>query len=571
MAWPRPPARAGLGTVHAHRLRHSAATAILASGGSLAEIGQVLRHRRPADHRNLCEGEHRGAAVPRAPVAGSSVMTGMRQALAGYLDLRRGLGFKLAPRREAAGQFIAWPEGRGASTVTAADALAWAILPGRAASRWRRSGCRWSAASPATWPRSTRTPRFPRPGCCPAGRRAVPYLYSAADIAALMAQARQLRTRLRPATIATLIGLLAVTGMRIGEAIALDDDDFDPARQLLLVRHAKFGRDRLLPLHPTAAAAVQDYRHLRDQAFPRPVSEALLVSSAGTRLRYENVSRLSPAWPARRAWHPGPAARRPAPARPAAFLRGRHPAGLVPRRRQRRGAAAAAVGLPRPCRPGRHLLVPAGFARIARRGRPPPRTGRIPVTAAAATIQAFFTERLARQRRASPHTVAAYRDTLRMLLAFASARAGKPPCRLDFADLDAPLISAFLDHLEHERGNSIRTRNARLAAIHSLFGYAALRHPEHAADIERVLAIPPKRADQHHRHLPHRRLRPTRCSRPRTGPPAPAAVTTPGCCSRSRPGCGPPNSPAWPAPTSTSAPAPTSPATARAARTGSPR
>ena len=118
------------------------------------------------------------------------------------------------------------------------------------------------------------------------------------------------------------------------------------------------------------------------------------------------------------------------------------------------------------------------------------------MTAVAATVQAFFTERLARQRRASTHTIAAYRDTLRLLLGFASQRAGTLPCRLDFADLDATVISAFLDHLEHDRGNSIRTRNARLAAIHSLFAYAALRHPEHAADIARVLAIPPKRASQ---------------------------------------------------------------------------
>jgi integrase/recombinase XerD len=118
------------------------------------------------------------------------------------------------------------------------------------------------------------------------------------------------------------------------------------------------------------------------------------------------------------------------------------------------------------------------------------------VTAIAATVQAFFTERLIRQRRASPHTITAYRDTLRLLLGFAAARTATSPCRLDIADLDAPVISAFLDHLEHDRGNSVRTRNARLAAIHSLFSFAALRHPEHAADIERVLAIPPKRGDQ---------------------------------------------------------------------------
>ena len=116
------------------------------------------------------------------------------------------------------------------------------------------------------------------------------------------------------------------------------------------------------------------------------------------------------------------------------------------------------------------------------------------MTAIAATVQAFFTDRLTRQRQASPHTIAAYRDTLRMLLAYAAPRTGKPPSCLDFADLDAPLIGAFLDHAEHDRGNSVRTRNARLAAIRSLFSYAALSHPEHAASIARVLAIPAKRA-----------------------------------------------------------------------------
>ena len=118
------------------------------------------------------------------------------------------------------------------------------------------------------------------------------------------------------------------------------------------------------------------------------------------------------------------------------------------------------------------------------------------MTAIAATMQAFFTERLIAQRRASPHTITAYRDTWRLLLGFAAQRTRTPPCRLDIADLDAPMISAFLDHLERERGNTIRSRNARLAAIHSLFSFAALRHPEHAADIARVLAIPPKRSDQ---------------------------------------------------------------------------
>ena len=118
------------------------------------------------------------------------------------------------------------------------------------------------------------------------------------------------------------------------------------------------------------------------------------------------------------------------------------------------------------------------------------------MTALAPTLQAFFTDRLALQRQASGHTVAAYRDALRMLVVFASQQAGKSPSRLDIADLDAQTVGAFLNHLENERGNSVRTRNARLAAIHSLFGYAAVRHPEHASDIQRVLAIPPKRFDK---------------------------------------------------------------------------
>jgi site-specific recombinase XerD len=118
------------------------------------------------------------------------------------------------------------------------------------------------------------------------------------------------------------------------------------------------------------------------------------------------------------------------------------------------------------------------------------------VTVIAPTLEAFFTERLISQRRASPHTVAAYRDSFRLLLGFAQQRTGKAPSNLEFEDLDAPAIAAFLEHLERARHNSPRSRNARLAAVHSLYRFAALRHPEHAALIQRVLAIPPKRFDR---------------------------------------------------------------------------
>lgn len=118
------------------------------------------------------------------------------------------------------------------------------------------------------------------------------------------------------------------------------------------------------------------------------------------------------------------------------------------------------------------------------------------MTLIAPTLQAWFTDRLTRQLQASPRTIASYRDTLKLLLGYVHDVTGKQPSTLDWNDLDEPLIARFLDHLEHDRHNSPRTRNLRLTAIRSLFKYAALRHPEHAAVIARVLAIPPKRFEK---------------------------------------------------------------------------
>lgn len=114
----------------------------------------------------------------------------------------------------------------------------------------------------------------------------------------------------------------------------------------------------------------------------------------------------------------------------------------------------------------------------------------------AGLLEAFFTDRLMRERHASPHTIAAYRDTFRLLFNFIQQRLKKAPSAVTVADLDAPLIGAFLDQLESRRGNTARTRNARLAAIHSLFRYVALQEPAHAAVIQRVLAMPSKRYDR---------------------------------------------------------------------------
>ncbi|MGH2869777.1 MAG: tyrosine-type recombinase/integrase [Solirubrobacteraceae bacterium] len=118
------------------------------------------------------------------------------------------------------------------------------------------------------------------------------------------------------------------------------------------------------------------------------------------------------------------------------------------------------------------------------------------MSALAPSLQAWFTDRLIRERGASPHTIASYRDTIRLLLTYASETLGVEPSKLDLDQLDAPLIGAFLDHLETHRGCGARTRNTRLAAIRTFYRYCMLRHPEHAATIERVLQIGPKRHER---------------------------------------------------------------------------
>jgi integrase/recombinase XerD len=118
------------------------------------------------------------------------------------------------------------------------------------------------------------------------------------------------------------------------------------------------------------------------------------------------------------------------------------------------------------------------------------------MAAIAPALQAFFTDRLIIQRNSSPRTIVAYRDTFKLLLRFTHEQTGKQPFELDIDDLDAPLIGAFLTHLERDRRNSSRTRNARLGAIHSFYRFAALEHPEHAHTTARVMAIPTKRHER---------------------------------------------------------------------------
>ncbi len=214
----------------------------------------------------------------------------LRAVLADYLKLRRGLGFSLNRDEKLLVQFLTYLEDRGASGVTVAHALAWASLPATGSPSWlgfRMSVVRGFATYLRTLDPST---EVPPPGLLPATtRRAVPYLYSDADVLALFTEAERLRSPLRSATIQTFIGLMTVAGMRGGEVVRLDDEDFDPVDGVLHVHHAKRGKSRLLPLHPSTVTALEGYRRHRDRILPSPVSPALLVSSVGTRLNYINV------------------------------------------------------------------------------------------------------------------------------------------------------------------------------------------------------------------------------------------------------------------------------------------
>ena len=219
-------------------------------------------------------------------------MSGLRDAVGEYLAIRRALGFKLVAAGHLLPDFAAYAERSGAATISTEGALAWARLPADVQPVWWsirltvvRGFARYLHALderhevpptdllPARWQRPT------------------PYLYSDADLGSLLRAAGALPRPLRAATYATLIALLAVSGMRVGEAIGLDRDDLDWSAGLLVVRGAKFGKSREIVLHPSALDALHAYDHGRRQLWPRPRTPAFFVSVTGTRLIYSEVQR----------------------------------------------------------------------------------------------------------------------------------------------------------------------------------------------------------------------------------------------------------------------------------------
>jgi integrase len=217
-------------------------------------------------------------------------MTALEDRLAGYLAVRRALGYRLARAEKLLGQFIAWLNERGQTTITTASALAWATLPPATDSNWhahRLSVVRGFAVHVhALDPIHELIPQDLRPQ---RPRRAVPYLYTAVEIRSLMAACSVIPTPHRAATMRALIGLLAVTGMRIGEAIRLDRGDIDHQRNLTTVVESKFGKSRQLAVHATTTRALRAYLARRDRPVAVEPTEALFTSAVGTRLTYCNV------------------------------------------------------------------------------------------------------------------------------------------------------------------------------------------------------------------------------------------------------------------------------------------
>jgi integrase/recombinase XerD len=217
-------------------------------------------------------------------------MSALAMALDEYLALRRSLGYKLERAGRLLVDFVAYLEQASADQVTVELAVSWAMLAANPDSSWRaqRLGvvrC-FARYLHAIDPRH----QVPPPGLLHRGeRRPAPFLFSEADIVALMAAARLLRSPVQAVMMETLIGLLAVTGLRVGEVIRLDRDDLDAAHDVLIVRNSKLGRTRHVPLHPTTSEALQAYLLRRAAHFPRPSSPALFISTTGTRLRSGNL------------------------------------------------------------------------------------------------------------------------------------------------------------------------------------------------------------------------------------------------------------------------------------------
>lgn len=217
-------------------------------------------------------------------------MSALGEVLEEYLATRRALGFKLERHGQLLASFVAFMDETGRTAITMASATTWASLPKGADPSWwgaRLGAVRCFARFCSAFDPATEVP--PKDVLPARSKRAEPYLFSDSELAAVLAATETIRSPLKAATYRTLIGLLAVTGMRVGEAIALDREDVDLAAGVLSVRGAKFNKSREIVLHTSTSAALARYDALRATSLPCPSSPAFFVSTSGTRLIYNNV------------------------------------------------------------------------------------------------------------------------------------------------------------------------------------------------------------------------------------------------------------------------------------------
>ena len=218
-------------------------------------------------------------------------MTALAQSAEDYLTMRRGVGYALRQEGRMLASFVGYVEDRGIAHVTVEAALGWATAPAQASPTWwakRLTVVRGFATYLKTVDEDTEVP--PKALLPNRASRTTPYLFSPAEITALMAAARRLPSPLRAATFEALIGLMAVTGARTGEAMALDRTDVDLAQGVLTIWRSKLGKSRQVPLHPSATTALARYAVRRDELCPRAATPSFLLSGGGTRLNHTTVS-----------------------------------------------------------------------------------------------------------------------------------------------------------------------------------------------------------------------------------------------------------------------------------------
>jgi integrase/recombinase XerD len=217
-------------------------------------------------------------------------MSRLRELLGDYLAVRRALGFKLEGQGRLLGDFVSFADRAGAGSVTIELALAWALLPKDVSPGWSARRLRMVGGFALYLKAFDPYTEVPPAGLLVGrNRRPTPYLYCDGDIASLLSAARALSPPLRAATFEALIGLLAVTGLRPGEAIGLDKDDIDWDTGLLSVRDAKLGGSRILPLHPSTVEALKAYAGVRDLLCPQPGTGSFFVSTRGATLARTSI------------------------------------------------------------------------------------------------------------------------------------------------------------------------------------------------------------------------------------------------------------------------------------------